>query len=317
MEYGESRFIIYYGGVSMPRHPRIHYPGAIYHVIVRGNSQSDIFIGDDDYRKYLFIIKDYLSVMPFYVLAYALMTNHAHFLIEVGKLPLGKFMKLVQQRYTQYFNLKHDTIGHVFQGRYKALIVKKEDYLLQLISYIHLNAKKAGLEYNLGDYLWTGHHEMVKKKNFILDVERLLSYFDNDKMTGAKMYFALMNQSESFEPDKESYFDKTEAAVRAAHTAYTADNLDILKLLDMVANLMGIESQLIISNSKKRDVSSARKVFIFAARHFLQISGNDLADYLKVSPEYVARVYQGTLLNKNTELNRVILSIKSMLLKGQ
>jgi putative transposase len=129
----------------MARKPRIYYPGALYHVIVKGNNGEDVFKEESHKNKYLDIIASYKTMMGFILYAYCIMDNHAHLLIEVRDIPLSKIMQRIQQVYTQWFNHKYKRTGHVFQQRYKALLCDKDSYLLQLVRYIHNNPVKADL----------------------------------------------------------------------------------------------------------------------------------------------------------------------------
>ncbi|MBU2699483.1 REP element-mobilizing transposase RayT [Sporomusaceae bacterium BoRhaA] len=88
----------------MARKPRVHYEGAVYHVIARGNNRASIFETDEEKQKYLELIKDYKERYGFHLYAYAIMDNHIHLLLQVGKSPLAKIIQGIQQRYTQYYN---------------------------------------------------------------------------------------------------------------------------------------------------------------------------------------------------------------------
>ncbi|MCX5834586.1 MAG: transposase [Deltaproteobacteria bacterium] len=98
--------------MAMARRSRIHFPGAFYHVIVRGNGGQDIFREDDDYRLYLRFLKEYKERYQFSLYAYALMTNHAHLLVQVGDVPLARIMQVVQFRYAKRFNFRYGKEGH-------------------------------------------------------------------------------------------------------------------------------------------------------------------------------------------------------------
>ncbi|MCR3921693.1 MAG: transposase [Firmicutes bacterium] len=299
--------------LAMPRRPRIHYPGAIYHVIARGNNQKNIFVDAADYLKYLFICKDYLSSLNYYVLAYALMGNHLHILIEVCEQPLSQFMKIVQQRYTQYFNKKYKTSGHVFQGRYKAFLVNTEQYLRQVISYIHYNPFRAGLEALLGLYPWTGHYEILKKKNFILAEERMLSYFDHKREKAYNEYLHLMqNGSDDEEDINKFYLNSTKKT--AQRQVYESDNMwkriSFEELIDAIANSLQVEKKLLLSSSKRKGVVKARKVSIFFARHHLNLPGNEMSEMFGLSQETIAKSYQDVLRTNDPEMGRIVELIK-------
>ncbi len=123
----------------MARRPRLFAPGLLYHVMVRGNQRQKTFLKEQDYQVYLERVAKYRKRCDAVLYAYCLMPNHVHLLLETSREPLAKFMQGLQQSYTQYFNRTHHKVGHLFQGRYKALVCEKERYLLALIRYIHLN----------------------------------------------------------------------------------------------------------------------------------------------------------------------------------
>ena len=127
----------------MARKPRIEYEGAFYHVITRGNRREKIFRDKKDFLKYLEILSHYKKRYRFRLYSYVLMSNHVHLLMETGKVSLSKVKQGINQSYTAYFNRKYKTVGHLFQGRYKALLCDRERYLLSLIKYIHFNPVRA------------------------------------------------------------------------------------------------------------------------------------------------------------------------------
>lgn len=117
----------------MARRPRVFAPGILYHVIVRGNHRHTTFQNGRDYQTYLEWLARYRRQFGITVYTYCLMPNHLHLLVETGSQPLSRFMQGLQQSYTQYFNRKHHKVGHLFQGRYNAIICDKAAYLLSLV----------------------------------------------------------------------------------------------------------------------------------------------------------------------------------------
>ncbi len=141
----------------MARRPRVHAQGLLYHVIVRGNQRRKTFRVAADYRAYLDRLARYRAQFSVKVYAYCLMPNHVHLLVEVATEPLSKFMQGLQQSYTQYFNRRYRKAGHLFQGRYHAIVCDKDEYLLSLVRYIHLNPIRAKLVRRPEDYPYSGH----------------------------------------------------------------------------------------------------------------------------------------------------------------
>ena len=141
----------------MARQWRIEFPGAIYHVLSRGNNRQDIFLSDDD--RYLFF--DLLATLSerfnVQIYAYVLMSNHYHLLLKTINGNLSKAMQWFGTTYTCKFNSKNNTGGHLFQGRFKSIIVENDAYLLRLSCYIHRNPLRAGIVERLADYPWSSY----------------------------------------------------------------------------------------------------------------------------------------------------------------
>jgi REP element-mobilizing transposase RayT len=127
------------GKDSMARPLRIQYPGAWYHVTCRGNERRDIFADDSDRCQFLDILTESIAIYGVEIHGYVLMTNHFHFVVHTPQANLNRFMQRFNTTYTVYFNRRHHHSGHLFQGRYKALLVDADSYLLELSRYVHLN----------------------------------------------------------------------------------------------------------------------------------------------------------------------------------
>jgi REP element-mobilizing transposase RayT len=141
----------------MARRPRVFGPQVLYHVIVRGNHRQVTFRTASDYQAYLDRLARYHQLCRVRLWAYCLMPNHVHLLVETADVPLSAFMQRLQQSYTQYFNQTHCKVGHLFQGRYKAIVCEQDRYLLALIRYIHLNPVRAKLVTQPDAYPYSGH----------------------------------------------------------------------------------------------------------------------------------------------------------------
>lgn len=186
----------------MARRPRLFAPGILYHVIVRGNYRQKTFLGARDYRAYLERLVRYRKRFGVTVYAYCLMSNHAHLLVETGSEPLSRFMQGLQQSYTQYFNRKHHKVGHLFQGRYKAIVCEKDEYLLTLVRYIHLNPIRAKLVHRLDDYPYSGHREYCGVRVYeVLEASRVLD------MLGGRAAYRRFVQEGVKDGHREEYYD--------------------------------------------------------------------------------------------------------------
>ncbi|MDF7799387.1 transposase [Pontiellaceae bacterium B1224] len=147
----------------MPRKPRIEYPGAIYHIMSRGNRGDAIFLDDKDRETFIDTLEEACTKTGWLVHAFCLMGNHYHLLLETPEANLVSGMKWLQGTYTQRFNARHKVWGHLLQGRYKALVVDGAggDYFSTVASYIHLNPARAKLfdliDGKLTDFRWSSY----------------------------------------------------------------------------------------------------------------------------------------------------------------
>lgn len=141
----------------MARKPRIHIPGGVYHVMLRGNGGQDIFLSDEDYCRLLLLLQEGTTRFRYRVHAFCFMTNHLHLLLQVSDIPLSRGMQNLSFRYTQWYNRRNNRRGHLFQGRFKALLVDGESYLLELVRYVHLNPVRCGMVRDPREYPWSSH----------------------------------------------------------------------------------------------------------------------------------------------------------------
>lgn len=129
----------------MTRKRRVWYPGAIYHVMSRGNRKKNIFEDVEDYVRFLDIVQDAQEMYGFTVHAICLMTNHFHIEIETADVALSRIMQRIKSLYAEDFNYRHHYSGHLFEGRYNACLILNDRYFLEVSRYIHLNPVKAGM----------------------------------------------------------------------------------------------------------------------------------------------------------------------------
>lgn len=149
----------------MARKPRIHAPAAIYHVILRGNARQEIFADDKDRCRFYEILQKSCERYRHRIHAFCLMGNHVHLELQVAEIALSRIMQNISQRYTQWHNWRHGKSGHVFQGRYKAVMVDADSYLLELAAYIHLNPVRAHMTDRPENYRWSSHRAYMGKEN--------------------------------------------------------------------------------------------------------------------------------------------------------
>lgn len=161
---------------------RVQYPGAFYHVMNRGNAYRDIFKDAKDNQIFLELLGETVEQWEIRIHAFSLMSNHYHMLIETPLANLSRAMRHINGVYTQRYNSRWKLDGHIFRGRYKAILVEDEAYLVELLRYIHLNPVNAGLTKSPEKYKWSSHaHYLGRSGLEWLTTDLLLSYFGRQK----------------------------------------------------------------------------------------------------------------------------------------
>ncbi len=166
----------------MTRPLRVEYPGAFYHVMHRGNYGSAIFKSTRDREKLFEYFAKAVERYKLKIHTYCLMTNHYHLLIETPVPNLSKAIKWINGSYAMYFNRKRELSGHLFQGRYKALLIDADEYLKHLSRYIHLNPVRAAMVESPKDYPWSSYPYFsgYKKSPEWLETQWMLSLFGSN-----------------------------------------------------------------------------------------------------------------------------------------
>lgn len=174
----------------MARPLRIEYPGAFYHVTSRGNEQKDVFKSQRDREKFLEYLGSATERYGAVVHAYCLMSNHYHLLLETPVGNLSQIMRHINGAYTTYFNIKRKRAGHLFQGRYKAILVEFDEYALELSRYIHLNPVRAGIVTRPEEYRWSSYKSYIGREMapLWLKSKTLLDYFGKKPKETMKKY---------------------------------------------------------------------------------------------------------------------------------
>ena len=157
----------------MPRGPRERSESGYYHVVLKGNAAQIIFETDADRYKFLDLVKKYRDELGFIILAWCLMDNHVHLIIDAGDQDLAAFMKKVEVSYVRYFNAKEERVGHLFQGRYFSKPIETDAQLLATVDYIHMNPERARMALK-SEYRWSSYTEYVGIP-WLTDVSLVLS----------------------------------------------------------------------------------------------------------------------------------------------
>jgi REP element-mobilizing transposase RayT len=161
----------------MARPYRLQGEGLLYHITSRGDDRKKVFINETDYKKFLGYLRTAQEKFQFYLYAYCLMGNHYHLLFETTQSNLSRIMHSLNTAYTVYYNVKRKRSGHLFQGRYKSILVDKDNYFLELTRYIHLNPVRAGIVDRPEQYQWSSYREYLEKsEGSLIDKAELSRY---------------------------------------------------------------------------------------------------------------------------------------------
>lgn len=182
----------------MPRQARADYPGALHHVIVRGIERGIIFQDDDDRHGFVKRLGQVLEETATPCFAWALLPNHVHLLLVTGKCPVSQVMQRVLTGYAVQFNRRHHRSGHLFQNRYRSILCDRDDYLLELVRYIHLNPLRAGrvnTREELDRHPWCGHAVILGRGRLSWqEVDEVLGLFGRRRGEARRRYRAFVSE---------------------------------------------------------------------------------------------------------------------------
>lgn len=184
----------------MARALRIKYENALYHITSRGNERKNIFADDHDREFFIQTLKESLNMYNVILYSYVLMSNHFHLLLETPLANLSEFMRQFNITYTSYYNRKYNRVGHLYQGRYKSILVQKESYLNILSRYIHLNPLRVlkmenvslkEKEKYLRQFKWSSLKGYINKDNTqsFVDYQTVLLEYGGDNPKGRNNYW--------------------------------------------------------------------------------------------------------------------------------
>ena len=174
----------------MARPLRIQFPGAVYHVISRGNERKPIVRDDADREKRLDWLRRTVETYGWHLHAFTLMTNHEHLFVQTPEANLSAGMQYLNGSYTSYFNRRHRRAGHLFQGRFKGHLVEEEGYYLEISRYIHLNSVRARMVARPEDYPWSSYLGYIRARALVpwVRYENVLREFGRDLSRARRAY---------------------------------------------------------------------------------------------------------------------------------
>ena len=167
----------------MPRKNRVWFPGAVYHIMCRGNHRQDIFGYEGDRLFYLHTLREAKDKLPYILHSYCLMTNHVHLQIETGDISISQIMKRINMHYVIYFNRKYSSVGHLFQDRFRAELIETTPHHLEISRYIHRNPVRANMVTSPELYRWSSYRTYLgEQQDYLTDTEKILDCFPSPRV---------------------------------------------------------------------------------------------------------------------------------------
>jgi len=283
----------------MARKPRLHVPGGLYHVMLRGNGGQDIFFDHEDrYHLYL-LIQHGVERYGHRIHGFCCMTNHIHLAIQVADDPLSGIMQNLSFRYTRWINKKQARTGHLFQGRYKAILVDADHYLLELVRYIHLNPVRAGRVENPQDYAWSGHRAYLGMETLPwLETDWVLSQFAKRLKTCRHRYEVFISAGKEEGYRQEFHHGGEDGRVLAddrfleqvlGKKVHSLPDVSLDDIVAYVSAEYGVSEEELRGPSRNHRVSEARAVIGWLSRRLRASSITDVALYFQRAPSTFSR----------------------------
>ncbi len=277
----------------MARPLRIEYPGAVYHITSRGNAQARIFLKSEDRNNFISILSDTNERYNWLCHAYCLMDNHYHLLIETLDPSLSKGMRHLNGVYTQTFNRNHKRVGHVFQGRFKAILVQKDAHLIELSRYIVLNPVRAKAAKKPEEWKWSSYKATAVGRQVpdCLTTDWILGQFAANRKSARKEYrkFVESGITEKLSPWqklKGQIFFGSEEFIRSIKGRNQGlESVGEVPKAQRFANRMSLEELFKDTVNKKERNKKIRAAYIE-----LGYKMKEIADYLSIHYTTVSKV---------------------------
>ncbi|MDY7030430.1 MAG: transposase [Thermodesulfobacteriota bacterium] len=295
----------------MARPLRIEYEGAFYHVTARGNERRRIYYSKADYEKFKAYLEETQKKYGYLLHGYVLLTNHYHLLIETPMANLSKVMHYINGSYTNYINIKERRSGHLFQGRYKAILIDRDEYLLELSRYLHLNPVRAKIAERPEDYPYSSYRAYIEKnKKDIVYRDLILGMMSKTKNNAINKYKNFVGGA--IEVDLENPLKNVYGGMILGGTRFIKEALSIFKeedlnkediahrralraayrfeeIIESICMSLDIPQQDLLSRKNKEQ----RNIAIYLLKKYTGLTNRQIGQQLgNISYSAVAKVYQ-------------------------
>ncbi len=312
----------------MARQLRIEFNGGLYHILSRGNYRQAIFRDDNDREMFLDILEDASARFSIVIYAYVLMENHYHLLLKTQQPNLSKTMQWIGSTYTRRFNLKHKESGHLFQGRFKSIIIENVNYLLKLSYYIHRNPLRAGIVKKLADYQWSSYIAYAYSSQKILKQKWLKTNYILSKFTAKDKNRSYRLKTQRYSDENKKIWEDvkhglilgSERFIEKIKTKFLKDNPDnelpqhnqlkrdisinhIVKQAAVVLKCKPTEiKRLKYIGAEKKE---SRDMLIFYLRQNLNLNNQTIGEIFGLTYSTISRIV--TILRKKVSRNQFLL----------
>jgi REP element-mobilizing transposase RayT len=302
----------------------VQFAGAFYHVIARGNRRQEIFHEDGDYAAYLERLERYRRRDGGTLYAYVLMANHVHLLIETTAVPLSRTMQTLQFTYTQYYNRCYGKTGHLFQGRYKAILCDREAYVLELVRYIHLNPARLRHRLDPWRYRWSSHRAYLGEPGPVqVSTGMVLSQFGCRQGTARAAYLQFLKDGRGL-GHQEKFYDAVNQQVlgddsfvqtvedrtsKAQVRDASLPRIAFTPLLSAVARLYDLTPETLIQSGRQRALMTPRAFLVYVAREWSGLPTGELAHRLHRDASMVSRLYARYAAQRDLQAERRLLAL--------
>jgi putative transposase len=275
----------------MARKKRFHLPTAVYHVMLRGNDGQNIFFSDQDRCRMCLLMQEGIERFGHRIHAFCFMSNHIHLAIQVGDINISRVMQNLAFRYTRYINETYGRVGHLFQGRFKSVLVDLNTYFHELIRYIHLNPVRAGLSKQPENYRWSSHPVFLSLEEIPwVTSDPSLKIFGDDRKKAIGRFHEFVLKGIDLPPclDFKSGLrggvmgdEKFLETIVDREGISQKPEVTLADLIAKVCDRYNLSENILCSQEQTRSVSHARAMLALYVREAKTLCIEDLAQFLK------------------------------------
>jgi REP element-mobilizing transposase RayT len=280
-----------------------------------------IFRSDADRKYYLERLEEYRQRYGFNVYAYVLMSNHVHLLIQTGEVALSRIMQGLQLKYTRYYNRKYKKVGHLFQGRYKAILCDRQAYLLELVRYLHLNPSRMRAPMDPWKYQWSSHAAYLGKSGSVrIDTSAVLGELNRSVGQARRAYLRFMAEGKGVGHQAayynvwdqrilgdKNFVEQIDEKIRTEREIeLPGPRAKLSNLLRLTAQAYRVTERDLVRPGRQRKWVKPRAALVYLAREWSRASVKEIARRLHRDPSIISRLYSAYAADRDTNKERLL-----------